>query len=252
MTRLIFWLLGCAVVLLGLLAGVLWLVSSLSRSNESYAEQQARIAREQQSADFWQWVVKVIVLLIGLALLTFIWQWAANQSHKRKLEELKTREDLFRLYPDQNGNKPTRFDRHGNTINPRPGNTPYPLPPANFVVGNSPVVKLPDAKQRPDMPLVVNTNGQKATGYSVKELEPNKLPEPNLNRVLNHEPKIEASEPIEPGSEPEPEPDYGQLLTDAKKRGESKSSAIPRITGVPRNGKEEWKAWAEFWDKIEI
>ena len=236
----------------GLALGLFALASAITRPPESYAEQQARLAREQQAADFWQWVIKAILLLIGIALITIVWQWAANQSHRRKLEEMKAKEDLFRLYPDQNGNKPTRFDRHGQTINPRPGNTPYPLAPANFVVGNSPVVKVPEPRNRPEMPLVINTGGQRAQGYTVKEVQPDQLSAPDMNRVLNLEPKIEADEPLNPGSEPESEPDYGRLLTEAKKRGESKSTAIPRITNVPRNGKAEWKAWVEFWDSIEV
>lgn len=210
----------------------------------------ARLAREQQSSDFWQWVVKSVLLLIGVAVLIVIWQWAANQSHRRKLEEMKAKEDLFRLYPDSNGNKPTRFDRHGNTINPRPGNTPYPLPPANFIVGNSPVVKVPEPRNRPEMPLVINTSGQRAQGYTVKEVQPEQLAAPDLNRVLHLAPENEADAPGATGSAPAPEPDYWQLLADAKKRGESKSSAIPRITGVARNGKEPWNGWVEVWDSL--
>lgn len=72
MRKLILGLLGVTIPLLGLLAAGSWLVGTLTRPTESYAEQQARLAREQQSADFWQWVVRVIVALIAIVVLVAV------------------------------------------------------------------------------------------------------------------------------------------------------------------------------------
>lgn len=250
MRKLILWLVGAAIALVGLLVAGSWLVSALSRSSESYAEQQARIAREQQSADFWQWVVKAILLLIGIALITFIWQWAANQSHRRKLEEMKTREDLFRLYPDQNGNKPSRFDRQGNTINPRPGNTPYPAD-YHFVNG-----AMPTQLQAPGRGGAGSNRGmtirrnQEAVAYYVNEVTPLELEAPAPARSVNLPDDLQSSTPDLPNLQAEISRKFTDVLPQietAIREGRGKTETLKELGLAGRY----YKDTSPLWDEVE-
>jgi hypothetical protein len=239
---------------------------------EPYEVQQARaratvaeLDRQARSAEFWSSFIQAAALIslcvLVLIVLAVLFWFLAASAHRQRLDNLNARKNYNLVSADPNGNYPIWLNRGaGEVVRTKPGNPPYPDPPAQFIVGNSPAAKLTDGKSRDQIPILYTDwtaprqPAQSSYNYSVKvkEVKPGQLNEPDPNLVLNLEPGNEAGEPFEPGSGSEPEPNIRELFLEAKRRGEAASTAVPRITGCARNGKEPWLSYKKYYDKLEV
>ena len=199
MRKLILWLLGAAIALLGLLAAGSWLIGILSRSTESYAEQQARIAQEAANADMWRsivWIGVGLVFLFAIPLLVWAWLVALGPAHKRQMEKARFNRDYNVLAFDQLGNGPVIFDRENmQLISVEPGNAPYPAQ-FTFVNGAMPMQVKEPKRTNYEVPLVINSGGMKVAqleNYTVKELQPGQLPAADQFRRVQAERSEERS-----------------------------------------------------------
>lgn len=237
----------------GLALGLFTLVGAITRPPESYAEQQARLAREQQSADFWQWVVRVIVALVAIAVLTAIALVWSSFSHKRKMELLRFHEDKMRLKPDANGNYDVRFDRQGETIKMRPGNTPYPAE-YHFVSGAMPQPLQPPGRGSAgaNRGLTIRQN-QQPVAYYVKEVEPPELEAPAPGRSVNLQADLPVSTPDLPNLQPEIYSKFTDVLPQMEtyvREGRGKTEALKDLGLGGRYYKEAGVLWDDLAAKV--
>lgn len=228
-------------VVVGAVAGMFALVAAITRPAESYAEQQARLAREAQSAEFWQWVVKIIVVLVAISILTAITLIWSSFSHKRKMELLRFQEDRMRLKPDQNGNYDVRFDRQGETIRIRPGNKPFAEPPV-FVNGAMPN-QLPAGRSggNAGKGMTVRRNQEPIAYYSVRDIQPEQLEAPAADRGVNLPTDLQASEVDLPNLQPEIYGKFTDLLPEMERyirEGRGKTETLKALGLVGRYYKE--------------
>jgi hypothetical protein len=263
MRKLILWLVGAAIALLGLLAAGSWLLGTLSRSNESYIEQQARIAREADSQAFWQsvvWVVLGAVLLLVLPVAIYLWGKAFDPFHQRAMEKARFQRDYNVLGYDQLGNGPIIFDRENmQLITTDQGNSPVP---PTFVHGLLPTQLPPPGNKSRAKDLAIYANNQPNAYYrqqqssSVRAIEMKHettteyQPAPpsvvfDAPEISEISPEVEASEI----SQPEISEDLDNLqpqLEAAIRRGETRTATF-RALGVSGTS---YQNVAQFYDKL--
>lgn len=160
----------------------------------------------------------LVILLVGLFLL---YQYAKDKQVERYLK-------VHRLQPDNTGNYPAFYDYQNDIyFRPKPGNSPYPAQYAGY----------PPTQQeriRNERPLVMNTNGYKATVLKAEQLEqPERKSEP---------------EQLE---QPETVRDFTYYLRQAKQNRVAKTTAIEQVTGVKRGGSKAYADWSKIWDELQ-
>jgi hypothetical protein len=234
----------------GLALGLFALVGAITRPAETYAEQQARLAREQQSADFWQWVIRVVLVLICVVVLGTVALIWSNYSHRRKMELLRFHEDRMRLKPDQNGNYDARFDRYGEVIKVRPGNKAFAEPPV-FVNGAMPTqLQAPGRNGSSGQRGMTVRRNQEPIAYYVNEVTPPELEAPMPARTVNLPSDLPVSEPDLPNLQAEISRKFTDVLPEietAIREGRGKTDTLKAL-GL---GGRYYKEAGTLWDEVE-
>jgi hypothetical protein len=229
---------------------------------EPYEVQQARaratvaeLDRQARSAEFWSSFIQAAALIslcvLVLIVLAVLFWFLAASAHRQRLDNLNARKNYNLVSADPNGNYPIWLNRGaGEVVRTKPGNPPYPDPPAQFIVGNSPAAKVNDNKGRDLVPILsYDYRRQPAPGnnyaYAVRELKPDQLGEPDPDRAVQFERSDEDFEANVQNVQ-----DVGAELAQAKLGGEGKQEAIERITRATKGGSKKWKRYSDYWDKL--
>lgn len=257
MKKLILWLIGAAVALAGLLMAFSWLSGAMGRPSESYAEQQARIAREAANSEFWHTMLTGAGLVLAFILVMAVFAIHSHLDHKRKMERARFERDYNVLAFDQLGNGPVIYDRENNQlITTQPGNTAY-APQYTFVHGAMPQPVKEPKRQNYEVPLVINAGGMKIaqpeSGYTVKEVQPQQLPTADPARNLQQfATDFQAVAPQKDDCSNQQIVDFGPELVSAKERGGDKVKSITSITGCKAGSNKAYQTYSKFWDSIEV
>jgi hypothetical protein len=258
MRKLILWLIGAAIALLGLVMAGSWLIGVLTRPTESYAEQQARIAREAANSELWRTMLTGAGLVLACLILLAGFGVYFHFEHKRKMERARFERDYNVLGYDQLGNGPVIFDRENmQLITVESGNAPYP-PQYTFVNGAMPMQVKEPKRSNAEIPMVINTGGMKVAqpeNYAVKVVQPEQLPAADPARRVQAErsdERLNGDFEAERPERSESVQDFGAFLRDAKRKGRGKQEAIEAITRTKKGGGKAYKVYSDFWDSIEV
>ncbi len=239
-----------------LLLGAFFLLSRIFKPvGESYEVQQARAAalvadyqRQAQDAAFRSAIVNVTMLLVVILVivLTITGLLIALKvvSHWLEVDRWRREKERDTFQADRLGNYPAVVLNE--TLHQlQPGNSPVPEQAATWVIGNSPLAKLPPGRSRYDIPLLINTGGQRLATPSRPQytfVQPEQLEDPELDAELESGLNSLNSEP-----------DYSKfakLLAGARREGRAKNASIREITGVAPGGSKAFRVYSEYWDNL--
>jgi NADH:ubiquinone oxidoreductase subunit 3 (subunit A) len=255
------------------LAAVVWTISQIIKpaapveapeiTQARTSAQLASIERDMSNASFLttltQWAAIVILLLIVVIIFAGVILVLSHVKHRQRVELIKLQHDTSLLMPTVEGNYPALVvnRRAGEVVRLEPGNKPYPRPAAQFVIGNSPLARIPTSRH--DVPILLNTGGQRmatpaAPEYRVRPVEPDQLQGPGQDRQVVSEiiqpDEVELNSEANSNSELEQFAQFGELLARAKREGRGKNQSIQEVTGVRAGGSKAYKQYSLFWDNL--
>lgn len=207
-------------------------------SQAKRAAQLAEIARQQDSAVFWDTSLKVVfwaIVLIGLvgvgSVIALVWHGA---KHRYNMEERKAQRDNVIFEPDGNGNYPVvRIGMNGFQVF-EPGNPGY--------INPNPIAALPAPRNRPPTnTLQLNGRSQPfaVEGDAEEDLPPLlPLAKPGAKNRGEQTERTNIEQTVE------------QKLAHYKSRGAPKTQTIETITLAKRGDNKNWRKWSEYWDSL--
>jgi hypothetical protein len=239
-----------AMALMWIALNILWKPEGPEDPTVHAAKVQAQldeIYRQQRNAEFQQGLIQVVQLLIILIaaaiIIIFIVLFVKMVQHRQQMEIMKIKMDWYFPKYDPRGNPPLISKKLGEYQQFTSGNSDQPLPAHSITVA--------PGQEKGRLKAHEPTREYRAGQLSAIYLGDQVISMPDQRTLHPTNPPIEANAPDEPGSEPEPEPEFMQDFIAAIRRGESASKAIPEITGCSRNGKEPWNSYYLMWKEIE-
>ena len=179
----------------------------------------------------------VILLMIGVSFtLAVVWfMWTLDQAARDN--EVSREMRLTRYTYDENGNPVDYFHPATGMHFIRPvGNSRWPAPTPNFIVGNSPVA--PVQREKNELPMTVFVGGKPKVSD----------PDPKIETVQTVQ-QLEASTAVQSADVPN-ERDFVAELSALKGERVGKERAVLQVTGVRKGGSPAWRYWSSIYDQL--